>query len=64
MSDISYIFFHTLLFLFLKFYLFLAALGLCFYVRAFSSCGKQGPPLVVVHGILIVVVSLLVEHGL
>ena len=26
--------------------------------RAFSSCGKQGYPLVVVHGLLIVVVPL------
>ena len=45
-------------------YLFLAALGLRFYARAFSSCGKQGLLFVVVHGLLTVVASLVVEHGL
>ena len=45
-------------------YLFLAVLGLHCCVRAFSSCGKWGLPLVVVHGLLIAVASLVVEHGL
>ena len=31
---------------------------------AFSSCGKQGLLFVVVHGLLIAVASLVVEHGL
>ena len=55
-------------FLFLKFiyfiYLFLAALGLRCCARAFSSCGEQGLLFVVVHGLLIAVASLVVEHGL
>ena len=45
-------------------YLFLAALGLCCCVRAFSSCGKRGLLFVAVLTLLIVVPSLVVEHGL
>ena len=46
-------------------YLFLAALGLRWvFARAFSSCGEQGLLFVVVHGLLIVVASLVAEHGL
>ena len=48
-------------------YLFLAALGLCCCPRAFSSCGKPGVggySLVAVGGLLTVVTSLPVEHGL
>ena len=45
-------------------YLFLATLGLCCCARAFSSCGKWGLLFVVVHGLLIAVASLVVEHGL
>ena len=45
-------------------YLFLAVLGLCCCRRAFSSCGKQGLLFLVVCGLLIVVASLAVEHGL
>ena len=45
-------------------YLLLAALGLCCCARAFSSCGKQGLLLIAVHGLLIAVASLVVEHGL
>ena len=44
--------------------LFLAALGLCCCVQAFSSCGEQGLVFVAVHGLLIAVPSLVVEHGL
>ena len=45
-------------------YLFLAALGLCCCTRAFSSCGKRGLLFVAVHGLLIVVASIVAEHGL
>ena len=44
------------------FYFFWAALGLCFCVWAFSSCGKQGLLFIVVCRLLIA--SLVVEHGL
>ena len=46
------------------FILFLAALGLCCCTQAFSSCGEQGLFFVAVCGLLIVVASLVVEHGL
>ena len=46
-------------------YLFLAALGLRCCVRAFSSCGKQGPLFVAaVRGLFIAMASLVAEHGL
>ena len=62
-------------FLFLKFlysfflinlfiYIFLAVLGLCFCVRAFSSCGKWGLFFIAVHRLLIAVASLVGEHGI
>ena len=43
---------------------FLAVLGLCCCARAFSSCAEWGSSLVEVHGLLIVVASLVAEHGL
>ena len=46
------------------YYLFLAALGLCCYAWVFSSCGEQGLLFVAVHGLLIVVASLVAEHRL
>ena len=52
---------------FLKFYfiyLFLAALGLHCCAQAFSRCGKRGLLFVAVRGLLIVVASLVAEHGL
>ena len=52
--------------LFLKinlFYLFLAVLGLRCCARAFSSCSERGLLFVAVHGLLIAVASLVVEHG-
>ena len=52
---------HTTLFLFSFFFflnLLLAALGLGCCARAFSSCGEQVLLCVVVHGLLIVVASL------
>ena len=45
-------------------YLFLAALGLRCYARAFSSCGEQGLLFVAVRGLLIAVASLVAEDGL
>ena len=43
---------------------FLAVLGLRCYVWAFSSCGEWGLLSVAVSGLLIVVASLVAEHGL
>ena len=45
-------------------YLFLAALGLHCCVWAFSSCGKQELLFVAVHGLLLAVASVVMEHGL
>ena len=45
-------------------YLFMAALGLCCYALAFSSCGEWGLLVVVVCGLLIAVASPVAEHGL
>ena len=42
----------------------MAALGLRCCSQAFSSCGKRGLLFIVVCGLLITVVSLVVEHGL
>ena len=50
--------------LFILFYLFLAALGVRCCTQAFSSCGEQGLLFVAVRGLLIVVASLVAEHGL
>ena len=41
-----------------------AALGLCYCARAFSSCGEQGLLFFAVHRLLIFVASLVAEHGL
>ena len=51
-------------FLFKLINLFLAALSLRCFTRAFSSCGEWGLLFVAVRGILIAVASLVVEHGL
>ena len=45
-------------------YPFMAALGLHCCVWAFSSCGKWGYSRVAMHGLLIVVASLVSEHRL
>ena len=50
--------------MYLFIYLFLAALGLCCCVQAFSSCSEWGLLFVVVRGLLIVVASFVAEHGL
>ena len=42
----------------------MAVLGLCFCVRAFSSCGKRGPLFIAVRGPLTVMASLVAEHRL
>ena len=42
----------------------MAVLGLCFYARAFSNCGKWGPLLIMVRGPLTVTASLVAEHKL
>ena len=55
----SIFFFLTVLFI----YLFLAVLGLHCCTQAFSSCGEEGLFFVAVHGLLIAVTSLVVEHG-
>ena len=50
--------------LFIYLFIFLAALGLCCCVRAFSSWGELGLLFVVVCRLLIAVASLVAEHGL
>ena len=50
-------------FSFFSFFL-LAASGLHCCMWAFSSCGEPGLLFVEVHGLLIVVASLVAEHGL
>ena len=49
---------------FLYFFFLLAALGFCCCAWAFSSCGEWGLLFVVVHGLLIVLASLVAEHRL
>ena len=50
--------------IYLFYFYFLAVLGLRCCARAFSSCGEQGLLFVAVHGLLVVVASLVAEHGL
>ena len=57
---VCFIFFKINLFI----YLFLAALGLRCCAWAFSSCSERGLLFIAVHGLLIAVASLVVEHGL
>ena len=42
----------------------MAVLGLRFCAKAFSSCSKQGPLLIAVHGPLTIAASLVAEHRL
>ena len=49
---------------YLLIYLFMAALGLRFCARAFSSCGKWGPLFIAVRGPLTIAASLVAEHRL
>ena len=56
-----------LLFIFLKYlfiYLFMAALGLRFCARTFSSGGKRGPLFIAVRGPLTIAAPLVAEHRL
>ena len=57
-------YFSLFIFLNLFIYSFLAMLGLCCCMLAFSSCSEQGLLIVVVRGLLIAVASLVAEHGL
>ena len=52
------------LYIFILFYLFLAALGLRCCAQAFSSCGERGLHFVAVQGLLIEVASPVAEHRL
>ena len=61
-SHPTFLFFNINLFILLI--LLLAKLGLRCCVWAFSSCGERGLLFVAVHGFLVVVASLVVEHGL
>ena len=45
-------------------WVFMAVLGLHFCARAFSSCGKWGPPFIAVRGPLTIAASLVAEHRL
>ena len=56
-------FIYLFIYLFLKFYLFLAALGLRCCAQPFSSCGERGLLFIAVCGLLAAVASLVVEHG-
>ena len=42
----------------------MAVSGLRFCARAFSSCGKRGPPFIAVRGPLTIAASLVAEHRL
>ena len=57
-------FFFRFYFIFYFFILFMAALGLRFCTRAFSSCGKWGPLFIAVRGPLTVAASPVAEHRL
>ena len=59
----SFFLFNLLIYLFIHLFI-LAALGLRCCARAFFSCGERGLLFVVVRGLLIVVASLVAEHGL
>ena len=61
--DTQYFFFFLLINLVIYLFIF-AALGLRCCARAFSSCGERGLLFIAVHGLLIVVASLVAEHGL
>ena len=50
------------LFIYLFIYLFLAALGLCCWVQAFSCCSERGLFIVAARGPLTAVASLVAEH--
>ena len=55
---------HATFYINLFIYLFLAALGLCCCVRAFSSCSEPGLLVIELRGLLIAVTSLVADYGL
>ena len=57
-------FFFSLIIIYLFIFIFLAALGLHCCMQAFSSCGERGLLFVAVRRLLIVMASLVAEHGL
>ena len=57
----SFLFFFKLIYSFIYFWLYWVFVAAC---ELFSSCGEQGLLFVAVHGLLIVVASLVAEHGL
>ena len=59
---LTFFFFFFILFIYL--FLFLAVLGLRFCARAVSSCGKWGPLLIAVRGLLTIATSPVAEHRL
>ena len=61
---VLFFFFFNLFILFLFIYYFRLRLGLRCRAQDFSSCGERGLLFVAVHGLLIAVASLVVEHGL
>ena len=61
-ADSFFLFFFFICLFYL--YLFLAALGLCCCARAFSSCSERELLFIAVHGLLVVVASLVAEQGL
>ena len=74
-SSFFFLFYYTSLFFFflrnsfifiiyLFIHLFLAVLGLHFCARAFSSCGKRGPPFIALRGPLTIAASPVAEHRL
>ena len=60
----SNVIFFKYIYLFIYYLFILAALGLCCCLRALSSCCERGLLFVVVSRLLIVVASLVAEHGL
>ena len=62
-NTVSGFFFNLNLFIYLFIYLWLR-LGLHCCAQAFSSCDERGLLFVAVHGLLIAVASLVVEHRL
>ena len=63
MSPYLFIWFVVIGFFKINLFIYLAALGLRYCVRAFSSCGERELLFVAVHRLLIALASL-VEHGL
>ena len=62
MDELSFIF--IFLKIYLCIYFIFGCVGSLLLRTAFSSCGERGLPYVAVRGLLIVVASLVAEHGL